>query len=155
MRYSYSLVLSLLAVVASVQAVEVPIQKVIARDSRPVPVLRAIYLTTNNSPNKIVALKVNKDGTLSEGTFTATGGDGGSYIVSDGSNVPTDALASQDCIVREGNVSCLPCFMYLSIPSIDLGFCSSYSWLMQAQTHCRCSKLIPPILLTLVLLVLP
>jgi hypothetical protein len=108
MRYSDSLILSLLAVIARAQAVETPTQAAIAGDVMPVPVVRAIYFTTNSSPNKIVALKVHTDGTLSEGTFTPTGGDGGSHIGPDGLNVPSDALGSQDCIVRDGNVSGLP-----------------------------------------------
>jgi hypothetical protein len=155
MRYSFSLISSLLAVVAGVQAVGIPTQAAVVADREPVTIVRAIYLLTNNSPNKIVALKVNKDGTLSEGTFTPTGGNGGSYIGSDGAIVPTDALASQDCIVREGNVSGLLWFIYLSIGSSDPNLCSSYSRLMQAQTRCRCSKLIAPILHTLALLALP
>jgi hypothetical protein len=105
MRYSFPLISSLLAVVAVVQAVGIPTQAAVLADREPVAIVQAIYLLTNNSPNKIVALKVNKDGTLSKGTFTPTGGYGGSYIGSDGAIVPTDALASQDSIVREGNVS--------------------------------------------------
>jgi hypothetical protein len=71
----------------------------------PGPVAKVLYLITDLTPNEVVALPVSHDGVVSEGTVTATGGDGGVYDVSNGVPVPLDALASQDSIVRTGNVS--------------------------------------------------
>jgi hypothetical protein len=105
MYYSDPLIWALSAVFFGIQAMAVTPQAPVVDDGRPVHHVKAIYLATNNSPNEVVALRVGKDGTVSDPTFTPTGGDGGIYIGPDGKDTPTDALASQDCIVRQGNVS--------------------------------------------------
>ena len=102
MRYSNPLVWSLLTTLVGAQSRRTSTQ---AQFTPFITTVKAIYLSTNDSPNRIVALKVNDEGRLSEGTFTLTGGDGGVLINANGSPVPIDALNSQDSIVREGHVS--------------------------------------------------
>ena len=65
---------------------------------------RAIYFMTNAANNSIVALRVAADGTLSNGSFTATGGAGMQGIV-DGAPAAPDALFSQGAVKVAGNVS--------------------------------------------------
>lgn len=110
MRCSSPLIWLLLTALVGAQSRRTSIQ---AQFTPLVTAVQAIYLSTNDSPNRIVALKVNDEGKLSEGTFTLTGGDGGVLINSDGSPVPIDALNSQDSIVREGHVSGLLRLIYL------------------------------------------
>ena len=67
---------------------------------------KAIYFITNDAQNAVVALKVNADGTLSEGSTTLTGGQGASGI--DGAKNTTagpDALFSQSAVKADGNVN--------------------------------------------------
>ena len=71
----------------------------------PGPVVKALYLITDQTPNQVVALPVNHNGVVSAGTITPTGGDGGVYILSEGVPVSADSLASQDAVVRSGHVS--------------------------------------------------
>lgn len=67
---------------------------------------KAVYFITNEAQNAIVALKVNADGTLSEGSTTLTGGQGASGV--DGAKNSTagpDALFSQSAVKADGNVN--------------------------------------------------
>ena len=67
---------------------------------------RAVYFATNDATeNAIVALKVNSDGTLSDGSITATGGMGGGAFGTDGAPFSPDPLFSQDSVSVSGNVS--------------------------------------------------
>lgn len=75
------------------------------KHNEPGPVAKALYFITDRVPNEVVALPVDQHGAVSDGTFTPTGGDGGVYEVSKGVPVPADSLASQDAVVRSGNVS--------------------------------------------------
>lgn len=67
---------------------------------------KAVYFITNNQQNAIVALRIGKDGTLSNGSVTATGG-AGSNSINGATNQPAgpDALASQSALTVAGNVS--------------------------------------------------
>lgn len=67
---------------------------------------KAVYFITNAAENSVVALKVAADGTLSDGSITATGGAGMSGI--DGSTNLTaapDSLFSQGAVKVAGKVS--------------------------------------------------
>ncbi|CUM68081.1 uncharacterized protein PRCAT00005796001 [Priceomyces carsonii] len=61
---------------------------------------RAIYFQTNEHTNSIVALKILENGTLVEGTITATGGLGASSISS-----ATNITASPDGLSSQGSVT--------------------------------------------------
>lgn len=70
---------------------------------------KAVYFLTNDAKNSVVALKVNADGTLSDGSITLTGGSGASGV--DGMTNTTagpDSLFSQSALKAEGNVSLPP-----------------------------------------------
>jgi len=67
---------------------------------------KAVYFLTNDAKNAVVAMKVNADGTLADGSITETGGAGANGI--DGAkNAPAapDALFSQSALRVVGNVS--------------------------------------------------
>lgn len=67
---------------------------------------KAVYFLSNDAKNSVVALKVNADGTLSDGSITLTGGSGASGI--DGmtnASAGPDALFSQSALKAEGHVS--------------------------------------------------
>jgi len=68
---------------------------------------KAIYFLTNAANNSIVALKVSSDGTLSDGSVTATGGAGLSGVDSTGAPAAPDSLFSQGALKVAGNV-CIP-----------------------------------------------
>jgi len=73
------------------------------------PNAKAVYFITNAAQNSIVALKVAADGTLRDGSITATGGAGMSGI--DGSTNLTaapDSLFSQGAVKVAGNVRRIP-----------------------------------------------
>lgn len=63
---------------------------------------KAIYFITNTANNSVVALKIAADGTLGDGSITATGGAGMSAI---GNNAPSapDSLFSQGAVQVAGN----------------------------------------------------
>jgi hypothetical protein len=65
---------------------------------------KAIYFMTNAANNSIVALKVAADGTLSDGSITATGGAGMSGVDSTGAPAAPDSLFSQGSVKVAGNV---------------------------------------------------
>jgi hypothetical protein len=65
---------------------------------------KAIYFMTNAANNSIVALKVAADGTLSDGSITATGGAGMSGLDSSGAPAAPDSLFSQGSVKVAGNV---------------------------------------------------
>jgi hypothetical protein len=67
---------------------------------------KAIYFMTNTEQNKIVALKVANDGTLSDGSVTPTGGAGATEVEPmTGKPMLTDPLASQGSVRVAGKVS--------------------------------------------------
>lgn len=71
---------------------------------------KAVYLLSNEVENSVVALKVNRDGTLSPGTVHLTGGKGAAGI-DDAKNATADrdVLFSQSSLRADGNV----CFSIL------------------------------------------
>ncbi|KAG0650312.1 hypothetical protein D0Z07_3218 [Hyphodiscus hymeniophilus] len=64
---------------------------------------KAIYFMTNSAKNSIVALKVAADGTLSNGSITATGGAGMSGLDSTGAPAAPDSIFSQGAVKVTGN----------------------------------------------------
>jgi hypothetical protein len=68
---------------------------------------KAIYFMTNTANNSIVALKVATDGTVSDGSVTATGGAGMSGVDASGAPAAPDALFSQGSVKVAGNVSAI------------------------------------------------
>ena len=63
------------------------------------PQARAVYMMTNTPQNKIVAMPVQQNGTLAQGTMTPTGGQGGLEIVAmTGAPALADALCTQDSV---------------------------------------------------------
>ncbi|KAI9811295.1 MAG: hypothetical protein M1826_003271 [Phylliscum demangeonii] len=79
-----------------------PTPEDVAELSAPPPARRpqAIYVTSNEvAGNAVVAFKINNDGTLSDGSVTATGGKGGN-----GFNVNTNSPNSPDALGSQGSV---------------------------------------------------
>jgi hypothetical protein len=66
---------------------------------------KAIYLITNEEANGVVALPIGKDGTLSKGSITMTGGAGSVAVDADGNPATPDALVSQSSLTIAGKVS--------------------------------------------------
>lgn len=66
---------------------------------------KAIYFLSNEIENSVVALKVNRDGTLSPGSVHLTGGKGAAGI-DDATNATAtrDVLFSQSALKADGNV---------------------------------------------------
>jgi len=64
---------------------------------------KAIYFITNAASNSVVALKVASDGTVSDGSITATGGAGMSGVGSTGAPAAPDSLFSQGAVKVAGN----------------------------------------------------
>jgi hypothetical protein len=71
-----------------------------------VKVGKAVYFLTNDAENAVVALPIGKDGMLSAGTVTKTGGKGSNSIsaMTMQAAVP-DPLVSQSALTVVGNVS--------------------------------------------------
>lgn len=71
-----------------------------------VAVGKAVYFLTNGATNAVVALPIGKDGTLSNGTVTKTGG-AGSIAINGRTGQPglPDALVGQSSVTVVGNVS--------------------------------------------------
>lgn len=66
---------------------------------------KAVYFMTNEAQNSIVALPVQKNGTLSEGTITATGGKGLQEVsAKTGQPNAPDGLSSQGSVRVAGDV---------------------------------------------------
>jgi hypothetical protein len=66
---------------------------------------QAVYFLTNDACNSVVALKVNCDGTLSDGSITSTGGAGGNgFDAANNKSSAPDALFSQGALKVDGNV---------------------------------------------------
>ncbi|KAH8802847.1 hypothetical protein F5884DRAFT_486874 [Xylogone sp. PMI_703] len=82
---------------------------------------KAVYFITNAANNSIVALKVNDNGTLSNGSVTATGGAGLSGVDATGNPAAPDSLFSQGAIKVAGNtlVAVNPGDNTISMFSID------------------------------------
>lgn len=76
------------------------------QQQKQVTVGKAVYFMTNEAENAIVALPIGKDGMLSKGMVTKTGGAGSISI--DGATMQpalTDALIGQSSLTVAGNVS--------------------------------------------------
>ncbi|KAG5656958.1 hypothetical protein KAF25_011127 [Fusarium avenaceum] len=63
---------------------------------------KAIYLITNEEANGVLALPIGKDGTLSKGSITMTGGAGSVAVDADGNPATPDALVSQSSLTIAG-----------------------------------------------------
>lgn len=66
---------------------------------------KAIYVLTNEGTNGVLAIPIGKDGTLSKGKVTMTGGAGSVAVDADGKPATPDALISQSALTIAGNVS--------------------------------------------------
>ena len=66
---------------------------------------KALYFITNDANNSVVAIPINKNGTLSDGSFTATGGAGSNEVDATGKPLAPDALSSQGSVRVAGKVS--------------------------------------------------
>jgi hypothetical protein len=66
---------------------------------------KAIYLITNEETNGVLALPIGKDGTLSKGSITMTGGAGSVAVDADGNPATPDALVSQSSLTIAGKAS--------------------------------------------------
>ena len=90
---------------------------------------KAIYFMTNAANNSIVALKVAANGTLSDGSITATGGAGMNGIEK-GAPAAPDALFSQGAVKVAGSVSNtlinIINLTVLWLTSIEPGCCQSW-----------------------------
>lgn len=76
-----------------------------ARDRKGMSVGKAIYFLTNEAENAVVALPIGKNGMLSKGSVTMTGGAGSNSI--DGMTMEVamaDPLISQSALTIAGNV---------------------------------------------------
>lgn len=72
-----------------------------------VKVGKAIYFLTNEAENAVVALPIDKDGMLSAGTVTKTGGAGSASINGmTGQPATPDPLVGQSALTVAGNVCC-------------------------------------------------
>ena len=68
--------------------------------------VKAIYFLTNDQNNSVVALPIAADGTLTQGTVTPTGGEGGNSIDgATGQPAAPDALVGQSALTIAGHVS--------------------------------------------------
>jgi hypothetical protein len=68
---------------------------------------RAIYITSNEQRNSVIALPIGSNGLLSEGTTFSTGGTGSSIVTMSGNKVvpaAADVLSSQSALTVAGNV---------------------------------------------------
>ena len=75
------------------------------QSSKMVTTGKAIYFLTNDAENAVVALPIDKNGMLSKGTITKTGGKG-SISINGATMQPavTDALVSQSALTVVGSV---------------------------------------------------
>ncbi|CAI6333001.1 unnamed protein product [Periconia digitata] len=64
---------------------------------------KAVYAITNSANNAVVAIPIMADGTLGNGTLTATMGEGAVSVNAMGESVPTDALISQSAVTVAGH----------------------------------------------------
>jgi hypothetical protein len=87
--------LQLLILWASRAAVAVSVRKYL-------PPVGALYFITDNSPNEVVALKV-EDGLIRSSSFTSARGNGG-IVGYNSSPFPTDSLQSSNAVLRLGKV---------------------------------------------------
>ena len=70
---------------------------------------KAVYFMTNTPQNNIMALPVQQDGTLAQGSMTPTGGQGLQEVdPKTGRPAAPDGLSSQDSVVVKGNVRDVP-----------------------------------------------
>lgn len=65
-------------------------------------------MISNGAHNSVIALPINSNGLLSQGTSTSTGGSGSNFLTVNGNKkepAGPDALASQAALTISGNVS--------------------------------------------------
>lgn len=101
---------------------------------------KALYFITNSANNSIVALNVAADGTLSDGSITATGGAGMNGVDSTGAPAAPDALFSQGAVKVLGNVS--PIISSSKIAHANFNRAWSPSTPDQIQSQCLISMLL-------------
>ena len=83
-------------------------------DSQPkAPYPKALYFNVNQVPNSIASVKVNPDGTLSDGSTTATGGNGASA-----NQGQINKPAAPDALLGTG-----PIIVVDNVCTYVLGFC--------------------------------
>ena len=75
------------------------------RNGTNITTAKALYFITNDAVNSIVALPIGKNGTLSDGSLTETGGAGSNEVDAAGKPLAPDALSSQGAVRVAGNVS--------------------------------------------------
>jgi hypothetical protein len=100
---------------------------------------KAIYFISNAANNSVVALKVGADGTLSDGSITATGGAGMSGVDATGAPAGADGLFSQGSVKIAGHVR----IFHPSSLRSQLTYRRSFSPSTQAPTLCQCFPSIP------------
>lgn len=69
---------------------------------------KALYMISNGAHNSVIALPINSNGLLGQGTSTSTGGSGSNFFtITDNKKeiAGPDALASQAALTISGNVS--------------------------------------------------
>jgi hypothetical protein len=101
---------------------------------------KALYFITNSANNSIVALNVAADGTLSDGSITATGGAGMNGVDSTGAPAAPDALFSQGAVKVLGNVSPTPSSTMIAYINCNRAW--SLSTPDQIQSRCLISTLL-------------
>ena len=108
--------------------------------AKPVANAKAIYFISNAANNSVVALKVAADGTLSDGSMTATGGAGMSGVDATGAPAGADGLFSQGSVKIAGSVRLFPS----PSPSTPANNHRPFSQSTQAPTPSQCSPSTPP-----------
>ena len=94
-----------------------------------------LYITTNNAANAIAAIPIGRDGTLSAGQLTYTGGSGANFVeMATGAIARPDALDSQSSLTMAGNVS------YAILAHGCANNCSTCSPSMLARTLSQCLR---------------
>lgn len=80
---------------------------------------KAVYFITNEAENAVVALPIGRDGKISKGSKTNTGGSGSHSVDATGKPAMPDALVGQSALTVAGNVShfLLTCMNSLTLTS--------------------------------------
>jgi hypothetical protein len=99
---------------------------------RPVVVARALYFINNEAQNAVIAVKVNPDGTLSDGSVTLTGGAGGAGVNAQGEPAGPDPLFSQGALALSNGVSTRE-YLFLFCPCL-----TKYVFAREETRCCEC-----------------
>ena len=106
---------------------------------------KALYFITNDANNSVVAIPISKNGTLSDGSLTATGGAGSNEVDATGKPLAPDALSSQGSVRVAGKVSIT--YLYLlnyGCPCLTRHSTSSPSMLVLIPSLCSKFPLTTP-----------